>query len=76
MKVGRLAYSVDKVAIHPRLVDSIKLPLVSKQIGLSKRPSLGNGESIELVANLKKAVVLFLESFIDFALAKVLSVAA
>lgn len=30
MEVGRLAYSVDKVAIHPGLVNPIKLPLVSK----------------------------------------------
>lgn len=68
MEICRLAFSIDKVAIHPRLVNSIKLSLVSKQIGLSKRPSLGDRESIELVANLEKAVVLFLEPFVDFAL--------
>jgi hypothetical protein len=69
VKIGGLAFSIDKVAIHSGLVNSIKLPLVSKQIGLPERPSLGDRKSIELIANLEKAIVLFLEPFIDFALA-------
>lgn len=69
MKICRLAFGIDKVAIHSGLVNSIKLSLESKQIGLPKRPRLCYGKSIELVANLEKTVVLFLEPFIDFALA-------
>lgn len=68
MKIRRLTFSVDKVAIYTRLVNSIELSLVSKQIGFPKRPGLGDREPIELVANFEKAVVLFLEPLIDFAL--------
>lgn len=35
MKISWLTLSVDKVAINPRLVNSVEFPLVTEQIRLS-----------------------------------------
>lgn len=73
MEVSRSPLSIDKIAVHPRLVNPIELPLVSEEICLSQRPGLCHGQPVQLVANLKQAIILALESFIDFSLSGLIS---
>jgi hypothetical protein len=35
MKICRLALGIDKVAIHPTLVDTVQLTLIEKQVRLA-----------------------------------------
>lgn len=69
MEICRLSFSIDKVSIYPSLVNAIQLALIPEQVRFAKGPSLGDREAIELVADLKKAVILILEALINFALA-------
>lgn len=69
VKISRLAFGIHKVAVDPRLVDSVKLALISKQICLPQGPRLCHGQPVQLVSDFKKAIILVLEAFIYFALA-------
>jgi hypothetical protein len=68
VKIGWLTLGIDKVSINSRFVDTVKLSLVSKEIGLAQRPSLSYRQAVQLIADFQQSLILFAESFVDFAL--------
>lgn len=65
MEVCLLSIRADKVAINPRLVNTIKLSLKFKKVCLAKRPRLCHRQPVQLIANFNQPFVLLLEMFID-----------
>lgn len=67
MQIRRMTLRIEEVAVSPRVINAIQLPLPHKQIGLTQRPSLCHGQAVELITDFDELVVYILESFIDLA---------
>lgn len=65
MDIRWLPLGIDEVAVHAGLVDPIQLALELEKIGFAQGPSLGHGQSLELIANVDQSIVWLLESLID-----------
>lgn len=54
---------IHKVAVDPRLVNTIELPLIAPNVCLPQRPSLGQREFLELVPDVEEFIEETFESW-------------
>lgn len=68
MKIRFVPECILEITIYTRFVNSIKLPLIVVEVGLSQRPGLCNREFFQMVAYRAELFVCRLEPFVNFPL--------